>query len=118
MHISGALKQDSDGTKQDFDRLTSVGIPVRLTNNIIKLIQRFGYDISFGRMDIARELDITKSPASEFLNKMLTVGAIVPATDVGKGKYRFNSAFLSKILHNSEAQRYYFLGKERINGFI
>lgn len=100
MHISGALKQDSNtikqdsgSAKQDFDRLTSAGISVRSTNNALKLIKRFGYDSPFGRMDIARELNITKSPASELLNKMLKIGAIVPATGSGKGKYRFNQEF-------------------------
>ena len=100
MHISGALeqdsntiKQDSGSVKQDFDWLTSAGISVRSTNNILKLIKCFGYDTPFGRMDIARELDITKSPASEILNKLLKIGAIVPATGLGKGKYRFNHEF-------------------------
>ena len=107
MHISGALKQDSESAKQDFettkqdsfdikqdfDKLTSAGISVRSTNNIIKLIQKFGYIIPFGRMDIARELEITKSPASEILNKLLSIGAIVPVTGAGKGKYQFNPQF-------------------------
>ena len=100
MHISGALKQDSEpvkqdfkAVKQDFDKLTSAGISVRSTNNIIKLIQKFGYDIPFGRMDIARELEITKSPASEILNKLLSIEAIVSVTGAGKGKYKFNQYF-------------------------
>lgn len=100
MHISGALKQDSEpvkqdfkAVKQDFDKLTSAGISVRSTNNIIKLIQKFGYDIPFGRMDIARELEITKSPASEILNKLLSIEAIVSVTGAGKGKYKFNQNF-------------------------
>lgn len=100
MHISSALKQDSEpvkqdfkAVKQDFDKLTSAGISVRSTNNIIKLIQKFGYDIPFGRMDIARELEITKSPASEILNKLLSIEAIVSVTGAGKGKYKFNQDF-------------------------
>ena len=100
MHISGALKQDSEpvkqdfkAVKQDFDKLTSAGISVRSTNNIIKLIQKFGYDIPFGRMDIARELEITKSPASEILNKLLSIEAIVSVTGAGRGKYKFNQDF-------------------------
>lgn len=107
MHISGALKQDSEPVKQDFkvvkqdsaeikqdfDKLTSAGISVRSTNNIIKLIKNFGYDIPFGRMDIARELEITKSPASEILNKLLSIEAIVSVTGAGKGKYKFNQDF-------------------------
>lgn len=107
MHISGALKQDSGSTKQDFetvkqdsaeikqdfDKLISAGISVRSTNNILKLINRFGFDKPFGRMDITRELEITKSPASEILNKLLSIGAIVSVTGAGKGKYKFNQDF-------------------------
>ena len=100
MHISGALKQDSEPAKQDsaeikqdFDKLTSAGISVRSTNNILKLMNRFGFDEPFGRMDIARELEITKSPASEILNKLLSIGAIVSVTGAGKGKYQFNPQF-------------------------
>ena len=107
MHISGALKQDSEPAKQDFeavkqdsteikqdfDKLTSAGISVRSTNNILKLINRFGYDKPFGRMDIARELEITKSPASEILNKLLSIGAIISVSGAGKGKYKFNQDF-------------------------
>ena len=100
MHISGTLKQDYNAAKQDsaeikqdFDKLTSAGISVRSTNNILKLMNRFGFDKPFGRMDIARELGITKSPASEILNKLLSIAAIVPVTGVGKGKYKFNREY-------------------------
>ena len=107
MHISGALKQDFEAVKQDFetvkqdsaeikqdfDKLTNAGISVRSTNNILKLMNRFGFDKPFGRMDIARELEITKSPASEILNKLLSIGAIIPVTGSGKGKYQFDPQF-------------------------
>ena len=100
MHVSGTLKQDSKSVKQDFpdvkqdfDALTRAGIPIRSAKNVVKLIQHFGYTVPFGRMDIAEELGITKSPASEILNKLLSVGAIVPATGFGKGKYKFNPQF-------------------------
>ncbi|MBR2674796.1 MAG: Fic family protein [Mogibacterium sp.] len=100
MHISAAIKQDSEiakqdsgDIKQDFDRLISAGVSVRSANNILKLINRFGFDTAFGRTDIARELGITKSPASEILNKLLSIGAIVPVTGAGKGKYQFHSQF-------------------------
>ena len=46
-------------------------------------------------LDIARELEITKSPASEILNKLLSIGAIVPVIGAGKGKYRFNQDFFN-----------------------
>lgn len=110
MHISGGLKQDfepakqdsrevkqdSINFKQDFDRLTNAGISVRSTNNILKLIHRFGFKTPFGRMDIARELEITKSPASEILNKLLSIKAVGPEIGAGKGKYRFNSDFFER----------------------
>ena len=100
MHISGALKQDAEPTKQDsaavkqdFERLTSAGISVRTANNVCTLLKRFGFDRTFGRMDIANELAITKSPASAILNKLYSVGAVMPVSGAGKGKYRFDPAF-------------------------
>ena len=110
MHISGALKQGSESAKQDFeavkqdsaeikqdfDKLTGAGISVRSTNNILKLMNRFGFDKAFGRMDIARELEITKSPASEILNKLLSIGAIISVSGAGKGKYKFSTAFFER----------------------
>ena len=102
MHVSGILKQnsvpvkqDSGASKHDFDRLTSAGISVRTANNILKLLQRFGFNQPFGRTDVVKELDVTKSPASEILNKLLSVGAILPAPEFGRGKYRFNKAFFN-----------------------
>lgn len=103
MHISGELKQvfepakqDSARTKQDFDRLTGAGLSVRSANNVIKLLTQFGFDKPFGRMDIAKELDITKSPASELLNKLISIGAVTPVSGNGRGKYRFESAFFEE----------------------
>ncbi len=100
LHISGALKQDpkaakqdSADVKQDFDRLTGSGISVRSTNNIIKFKNEFSFDKPFGRMDIARILGITKSPASEIINKLLSVKAIISVTGYGKGKYKFDQNF-------------------------
>lgn len=73
--------------------MTGAGISVRSTNNILILMRKFGFDLPFGRMDIARELEITKSPASEILNKLLSIEAIVSVTGFGKGKYKFNLQF-------------------------
>lgn len=87
------VKQDSDGAKQDFDRLIAAGLSVRTTNNVLKLLQHYGYDKSFGRMDVAKQLNITKSPASELLKKLLAVGAILPTQGQGKGMYQFDSGF-------------------------
>lgn len=92
---SGKMKQDSGSIKQDFEALTKAGISVRSANNVLKLMRQFGFDDPFGRMDVASALEITKSPASELLNKILTVGAVVPVTGFGKGKYKFSRAFFN-----------------------
>ncbi len=92
LHVrSGLLKQDSNNTKQDFDRLVAAGLSVRSTNNVLRLLRQYGYDKPFGRMDVAELLDITKSPASELLKKLLSIGAVV--SDKGKGLYRFKAKF-------------------------
>ena len=88
---STEIKQDSNSTKQDFDRLVAAGLSVRLTNNVLRLLRQYGYDTPFGRMDVAELLDITKSPASELLKKLLSIGAVVSGK--GKGMYQFSSNF-------------------------
>ena len=88
---SAVIKQDSNNAKQDFDRLVAAGLSVRSTNNVLRLLRQFGYEKPFGRMNVAELLDITKSPASELLKKLLSVGAIV--SDKGKGMYQFSSKF-------------------------
>ena len=108
LHISGQLakqdfgdakqdfddpKQDFDDHKPDFDRLSSAGISVRTANNVLKLLKRFGFALPFGRTDLINELGITKSPASEILNKLLSVGAVAPAPGIARGKYRFDRTF-------------------------
>ena len=79
--------------KGDFDRLISAGISVRTANNVLKLLKRFGFALPFGRTDLINELGITKSPASEILNKLLSVGAVAPAPGIARGKYRFDRTF-------------------------
>ena len=101
LHVSGKIvkqdfedvKQDSETVKQDFDRLTGSGISVRTTNNVLRLLKQFGFEKPFGRMDIAKELEITKSPASTILNQLLAIDAIVPVAECGRGKYCFNQDF-------------------------
>ena len=101
LHASGKIakqdyenaKQDSETVKQDFDRLTGSGISVRTTNNVLRLLKQFGFEKPFGRMDIAKELEITKSPASTILSQLLAINAIVPAVENGRGKYCFNQDF-------------------------
>ncbi|MBP5610797.1 MAG: cell filamentation protein, partial [Clostridia bacterium] len=65
------------------------------SNNVLKLLGRFGFDVPFGREDLINELGITKSPASEILNKLRSIGAVLPARGSGRGKYRFDRSFFN-----------------------
>ena len=111
MHISGDLakqdsdtskqdfetpKQNSDTAKQDFDLFVKAGLSVKSANNALKLYQHFGFERPFGRSDIIELLGITRSPSSELINKLLSVGAIEPA-EQGRGKYCFNKSFFTSI---------------------
>ena len=93
---SNSVKQDFGSFKRDFDRLTCAGLSVRSTNNVLKLMNAFGYDLPFDRNDIARELDITRSPASELIKKLFKMGAVVSVKGNGKGKYRFSEEFFAR----------------------
>ena len=59
--------------KQDIQRLDSV----------------FGYDKFFGRTEVMNLLEISASPASELIKKMLGSELIYPLKGKGKGKYLF-----------------------------
>lgn len=98
MHISGRfivsekqdieeLKQDIEGTKQDIDLKTVLS--KKTTCNIHKLYEVFGCEIVFGRQDVMLLLNITASPASELIRKMLQAKIIIPVKGKGKGKYLF-----------------------------
>ena len=104
MHVRGILSAREAGPivpgteerRHDFDRLTKAGISIRSTNNALTLYDLFGTDRPFGRMDIATALGITKSPASDLLTRLLSVGAIETVAGFGKGKYRFSTAFFKE----------------------
>ena len=90
---SNVVKQDSLVIKQDYERLISAGLSVRTTKNVLKLLQQYGFDKPFGRMDIAELLKITKSPASEILKKLLVIGAVIAVNGERKGGYEFSRLF-------------------------
>lgn len=107
MHISGAFskvqkqdigpqKQDIELRKQDIgdrklfeDKLKSAGFSQKTMNNVKKLYKKYGFEGIFGRGEVMDALDITKSPASELLKKMLSIKIIEPVKGMGKGKYKF-----------------------------
>ena len=80
-------KQDIDPIKQDID------IPDLVTSKTKQHIQRlfgeYGFDGFFGRTDVMVLLQITASPASSLIKKMLDLGVIIPMKGKGKGKYLF-----------------------------
>ena len=83
----GIQKQDIKGAKQDID------LPSELTNktkqHIINLNNAIGFDKCFGRTDVMTILNLTASPASALIKRMLTMELIVPVKGKGKGKYVF-----------------------------
>lgn len=57
--------------------------------DIQRLFSAFGYDKFFGRTELMNVLEITASPASELIKKMLESEIIYPMKGKGKGKYLF-----------------------------
>ena len=107
MHISGKFveneKQDIENEKQDIEnkkqdisadstlnsKLLRIDFSNKTVRNIRKLYTEFGYKVIFGRADVMHVLNITPSPASELIKKMLQAGIITAVNGKGKGKYLF-----------------------------
>lgn len=114
MHISGtfkkAQKQDIGKGKQDIGRqkqnieiekqdidvwiriensLKAAGASRKTVANTEKMYKAYGTVEVFGRKNIMMILNITESPASELLKKLLSTDVIEPVRGMGKGKYRF-----------------------------
>ena len=87
-------KQDIQNPKQDIeDQKQDIEVPESFSNKTKQHIQRlfsaFGYDKFFGRTELMNVLEITASPASELIKKMLESEIIYPMKGKGKGKYLF-----------------------------
>ena len=80
-------KQDIESPKQDIE------IPDAFSNktkqHIHILYAEFGNDKFFGRTEVMNMLEITASPASELIKKMLESELICHIKGKGKGKYLF-----------------------------
>ena len=90
-------KQDIEASKQDIGRQKQdIEIPdhfkPKTKRSILVLFERFGYDQFFGRTRVMEVLNITASPASALLSKMLNAGVIISVSGHGKGKYRFTKS--------------------------
>ncbi len=98
MHISGTFdsvqdiddkKQDIEAEKQDIEiRKQNIGLSTHQKKQLEKLVEAFGKDTVFGRSEVMNVLNLTASPASAFLKKMLESGRIEAVSGYGKGKYR------------------------------
>ncbi len=87
-------KQDIDDKKQDIgDKKQDIDIPDSITNktkqHIQMLFNEYGFDRFFGRTEVMDLLQITASPASSIIKKMLELEIIYPMKGKGKGKYLF-----------------------------
>ena len=87
-------KQDIELSKQDIESLKQdIDIPDFITNktkqHIQRLFEEFGYERFFGRTEVMNILQITASPTSTLIKKMLETGIIHPMKGKGKGKYLF-----------------------------
>ena len=71
-----------------------------------RLYAKFGDDGVFSRADVVTLLNVTASPASDLLRKLLDAHAISPVSGKGKGKYRFTlHAISSKADHDSSPKQ-------------
>lgn len=92
MHISrafqekqdiGSQKQDIGGSKQDI----GIALSSHQQKQYEKIVAAFGKTTVFGRSDVVEVLDITPSPTSALIKKLLEAGKIEAVTGHGKGKY-------------------------------
>lgn len=88
------IKQDIEDEKQDIQSLKQdIRIPDELSNktkqHIKDIFVEFGYERFFGRTEVMEILNITASPASALIKKMLDMKIIYPMKGKGKGKYLF-----------------------------
>ena len=97
MHIRWKDKeQDIEDTKQDIQVIKQdIEIPDTVSNktkqHIQKLFKEYGYKQFFGRTEVMNILQITASPASALIKKMLDMEIIYPMKGRGKGKYLFRA---------------------------
>ncbi|AUI67170.1 MULTISPECIES: Fic family protein [Glaesserella] len=83
-------KQDIKEQKQDIESLfaNKTGFSKKTQQHIETLYHTFGGQV-FSRADVINQLNLSASPSSELLRKMLENGIIENVKGLGKGKYRF-----------------------------
>lgn len=93
LHISGAVKQYIGDKKQYIEKLIASGLTKKTATNAVKLFYEFGFEKLFSRSDVLDILEITVTPASTLLKKLVDLGITEAVSGMGKGKYRFNPSF-------------------------
>ena len=83
----GEEKQDIPPQEQDIAIPDTVGSKTR--QHILALFEEYGSERFFGRTEVMDRLQITASPASALIKKMLEMELICPIRGKGKGKYLF-----------------------------
>ena len=63
----------------------------KTASNICKLLETFGFQTIFGRVDVQNVLGLKPTRSTELLGEMTEKGFIEPVTGFGKGKYRFRN---------------------------
>ena len=84
------IKAGLSSEKQVFEEaLKNTDLTSKTKENIILLFNAFGYDKIFARANLMATIGLTKTPASELINKMKAAELIEPVSGMGKGKYKF-----------------------------
>ena len=80
--------------KKDVERVkANIGdsFTEKTASNICKLLETFGFQTIFGRLDVQNVLGLKPTRSTELLGEMTEKGFIEPVTGLGKGKYRFRN---------------------------
>ena len=98
LHISGTFKVPEKANigeqKANIERVeANIGdsFTEKTASNICKLLETFGFQTIFGRVDVQNVLGLKPTRSTELLGEMTEKGFIEPVTGFGKGKYRFRN---------------------------
>ena len=96
LHISGAFeasekaniekqKANIEGEKVNIHDMFTA----KTASHVCKLLEEFGYQTIFGRMDVQSIIGLKPTRSSALIKEMADKGLIESVTGLGKGKYRF-----------------------------
>ena len=96
LHVSGMFKS-SEKVNIDDRKVNIESEKVNIQNlftaktasHVCKLLEEFGFQKIFGRLDVQEILDLKPTRCTALLKEMADKGFVEPVTGLGKGKYRF-----------------------------